>query len=255
MPTSTSTDDNQTTTGGESSSTSHGELFCNLTTFFQFTTYLFLIYFFLKFSDSEGVVVRKDSIGGSRCSIVGNESITITVSEFKAGKNANFLKNKKIQKLYVEYSFLDLKSEETETPFALPKPKSPGEAIVFNFSKVIPMDKQGQSVRRKLLSKLLKENQDTKEGSSAKSGGLSKNITFSLVSEPEESTGECEIVGTATVDLEALYKSERDLVDVVLDIYSIEPQTRVSKFLGSKKIIGTLTVSVLAADVFKSLKL
>ena len=91
--------------------------------------------------------------------------------------------------------------------------------------------------------------------SSAKSGGLSKNITFSLVSEPEESTGECEIVGTATVDLEALYKSERDLVDVVLDIYSIEPQTRVSKFLGSKKIIGTLTVSVLAADVFKSLKL
>ena len=207
------------------------------------------------FLDSEGVVVRKDSIGGSRCSIIGNECITITVSEFKAGKNANFLKNKKIQKLYVEYSFLDLKSEETETPFALPKPKSPGEAIVFNFSKVIPMDKQGQSVRRKLLSKLLKENQDTKEGSSAKSGGLSKNITFSLVSEPEESTGECEIVGTATVDLEALYKSERDLVDVVLDIYSIEPQTRVSKFLGSKKIIGTLTVSVLAADVFKSLKL
>ena len=77
-----------------------------------------------------------ESIGGSHSSINGNESITITVSEFKAGKNANFLKNKKIQKLFVEYSFLDLKSEETETPFALPKPKSAGETIVFNFSKV-----------------------------------------------------------------------------------------------------------------------
>ena len=122
--------------------------------------------------------------------------------------------------------------------------------IIYIFVKVIPMDKQGQPTRRKLLSKLLKEDQE-KEG-----GTISKKITFSLVSEPEEETaGECEIVGTTAVDLEALYKSERDLVDAVLDIYSVEPQTRVSKFLGSKKIIGTLTVSVLASDVFKSLKI
>ncbi len=191
--------------------------------------------------DSEGVVVRKDDSG--------NEAITITISEFKAGKNANFLKNKKIQKIYVEYSFLDLKPEETETPFALPKPKASGESIVFNFSKVIPMDKLEHSARRKLLAKILSE--DAKEGKSSK-----KPITFSLVSEPEESEdGKCEDVGTATVDLEALYKSDLDLVDAVLDVHSVEPQTRVSKFLGAKKIIGTLTVSVLASDVFKSLKL
>lgn len=59
----------------------------------------------------------------------------------------------------------------------------------------------------------------------------------------------------ATVDLEAMYKSGRDLVDAVLDVHSAEPQTRVSRFLGSKKTIGTLTVSVMASDVFKSLKL
>ena len=165
------------------------------------------------------------------------------MSEFKAGKNANFLKNKKIQKLFVEYSFLDLKAEETETPFALPKPKATGEAIVFNFSKVVPMDKQGQGPRRKLLTKMLKEEK-------------SFSITFSLVSEPDESEdGKCEDVGTASVDLQALYKAEQDLTDAALDVYSVEPQTRVSKFLGSKKIIGTLTVSVIAADVFKSLKL
>ena len=66
------------TTTGESSSTSH---------------------------DSEGVVVRKESIGGSRSSVMGNEAITVTVSEFKAGKNAGFLKNKKIEKLFVEYRY------------------------------------------------------------------------------------------------------------------------------------------------------
>ena len=73
-----STEDGTTTTSGESSSTTH---------------------------DSEGVVVRKESIGGSRSSVMGNEAITVTVSEFKAGKNASFLKNKKIEKLFVEYRY------------------------------------------------------------------------------------------------------------------------------------------------------
>ena len=36
---------------------------------------------------------------------MGNEAITVTVSEFKAGKNAGFLKNKKIEKLFVEYRY------------------------------------------------------------------------------------------------------------------------------------------------------
>ena len=214
--------DSETTITGDSSSTTH---------------------------DSEGVVVRKDSIGGSRCSIIGNEAITIAISEFKAGKNASFLKSKKIQKLFVEFNFLDLKPEESETPFALPKPKAPGESIVFNFSKVIPMGKQDQASRRRLLTKILKQEDN-------KSKKLSKFITFTLVSEPEESDdGKCEDVGTAQVDLEQLFKSERDLIDATLDVHSVEPQTRVSKFLGSKKTIGTLTVSILVGDVFKSLNL
>ena len=50
-------------------------------------------------------MVRKESIGGSRSSVMGNEAITVTVSEFKAGKNAGFLKNKKIEKLFVEYRY------------------------------------------------------------------------------------------------------------------------------------------------------
>jgi hypothetical protein len=132
------------TTTGESSSTSH---------------------------DSEGVVVRKEnSIGGSRSSVAsGTDCITITVSEFTAGKNANFFKNKKIQKLFVEYSFLDLKAEETETPFALPKPKAANESIVFNFSKVIPMDRQTQTARRRMLTKILSK-EAAATGAEAKDG-------------------------------------------------------------------------------------
>lgn len=237
----TSQDDSAaTTTGGESSSTSH---------------------------DSEGVVVRRASLagGGKGSTVLGNEAITITITEFKAGKNANFLKNKKIQKLFVEYSFLDLKAEETETPFALPKPQTAGESIVFNFSKVIPLDKQNHGSRRRLLTKILSNEKpsdasqdDQASGKSSKAGKNQKCIVFSLVSEPDETEGKdgkCEDVGTATVDLEAIDKSGQDLVDAVLDVHSVEPQTRVSKFLGSKKIIGTLTVSVLAVDVFNSLKL
>ena len=85
-----------------------------------------------------------------------------------------------------------------------------------------------------------------------------KEIIFKLVSEPDEGKdGNCEDVGRAVVDLENLYKSGEDLVDAVLDVQSVEPQSRVSrmsKLLGSKKPIGTLTVSILASDVFKSLK-
>ena len=83
----------------------------------------------------------------------------------------------------LDFRFLDLKPEETETPFALPKPKTPGESIVFNFSKVIPMDKTNQIARRRLLTKILTQD-STKEDSTTAKG--SKDIIFNLVSEPDE---------------------------------------------------------------------
>ncbi len=68
----------EATTGGESSSTSH---------------------------DSEGVVVRRSRESIRRASVPTTDVMVITVTEFKAAKNANFLKNKKIQKLFVEYRY------------------------------------------------------------------------------------------------------------------------------------------------------
>lgn len=37
--------------------------------------------------------------------------------------------------LFVDFSFLDLPVNETETPCALAKPTTPNKNIVFNFSK------------------------------------------------------------------------------------------------------------------------
>ena len=45
---------------------------------------------------------------------MGNEAITVTVSEFKAGKNASFLKNKKIEKLFVEYRYIFFQADENQ---------------------------------------------------------------------------------------------------------------------------------------------
>ena len=42
--------------------------------------------------------------------------------------------NDSIKQLFVEYKFLGIDAQETETPFSLPKPQ-PGHQIQFNFSK------------------------------------------------------------------------------------------------------------------------
>ncbi len=143
----------------------------------------------------------------------------------------------------------------------MPKPKAPGEAIVFNFSKVIPMDRQTQGGRRRALAKLLQTQDPSASGTEAKEasddgGKKSSVINFNIVSEPESADDtKCEDVGVATVDLVAVHKSGTDLVDAVIDVFSAEPQSKVSRLLGSRKPIGTLTVSILVTEVFKSLKI
>jgi len=45
------------------------------------------------------------------------------------------LYNDTIKMLFVDYSFLDLPIQETETPCAVAKPTTPDKNIMFNFSK------------------------------------------------------------------------------------------------------------------------
>ena len=70
-----------------------------------------------------------------------------------------------------------------------------------------------------------------------------------------EQEGDCEEVGTATVDLEVILKTGRDLVDEKIDVFSTEARTKVGRLLHGNKPIGSLTISIQAADLFKSLRI
>ncbi|TRY74599.1 hypothetical protein TCAL_00595 [Tigriopus californicus] len=186
--------------------------------------------------NSEGVVMRRHSPLTKRASIPNLDVVIISISEFRVtNKNAKLLKDDQVEKLYVEFKFLDVPDEELETPFSLPKPKKLGDSIVFNFRKVIPLDRGEQSNRRRLFSKML-SNQ-----------GASSKLRFTVVSEPSEKAKYCDDIGIAEVDLASILKSKKDLVDCNLEV------------LGETKKgtepIGTLTVSILATEVIKSLKL
>ena len=72
-------------------------------------------------------------------------------------------------------------------------------------------------------------------------------LRFRLVSEPPDSEPDldCEDIGEAVLDLGIIDRSGQDLVDHHLDVVSLEhPDT----------VIGNLTVTVEAAQAFKSIK-
>ena len=150
-------------------------------------------------------------------------------------EDADFIEDDKVSQLYVEYKFLDLPPEELETPFSLPKP-SALDKITFNFRKVIKVDRTDNSPRRRLVSKMLRSEEDS-----------SRLLKFMVVSEPPDSEPDldCEDIGIANVDLGIIERSGKDLVDQQLEVLSID---------GSKTCIGTLTVTIQAAQAFKSIR-
>ena len=68
-----------------------------------------------------------------------------------------------------------------------------------------------------------------------------------VVSEPPDSEPDldCEDIGIANVDLGIIERSGKDLVDQQLEVLSND---------GSKTCIGTLTVTIQAAQAFKSIR-
>ena len=178
--------------------------------------------------DSEGVVTKTRSLPTK-------DNIIIVVSEFEAAPNAAFITDENVSLLYVEYSFLDIPTEELETPFSLPKPSSQ-ERITFNFRKVFNVERSSNSTRRRLVSRMLRSAEDE-----------SRLVRFKLVSEPPDSQPDldCEDIGVADVDLGIIDRTGKDLLDQNVDVFSIEhPDV----------CIGTLIVSIQAAQAFKSIK-
>ena len=66
--------------------------------------------------------------------IFQDSTVTITIGSVSINEDASIMGRSDIQMLFVEYRFLNVPLEETETPFSLPKPK-PGNRITFNFRK------------------------------------------------------------------------------------------------------------------------
>jgi protein fantom len=64
------------------------------------------------------------------------DTVTIVVGEVTLNEDAPFLNDDRYKMLYIEYRFLGVPLEETETPYSLPKPK-PDKPISFNFTKGI----------------------------------------------------------------------------------------------------------------------
>ena len=63
---------------------------------------------------------------------VTSDEVRVTVSHATID-DADILNNDSIKMLYIEYSFLGVPLEETETPFTLPK--MAGKPMNYNFSK------------------------------------------------------------------------------------------------------------------------
>ena len=185
-------------------------------------------------NDSEGVVTKKSPVKKVSC-LPTKDNIIILVSDFEAAQDASFITNDQVSLLYVEYAFLDVPPEDLETPFSLPKPGSM-EKITFNFRKVFTVDRAENSPRRRLVSKMLNSEQDS-----------ARLLRFTLVSEPPDSEPDldCEDIGVADIDLGIIDRSSQDLVDQRLEVKALESPDRV---------LGTLTVTIEAAEAFKSIR-
>lgn len=63
-----------------------------------------------------------------------SDLVTVSINHVKFHADAPIYGDDDIKKLFVEYRFLGVDPEETETEFALPKPP-PDTPINFNFTK------------------------------------------------------------------------------------------------------------------------
>ncbi|XP_052817311.1 protein fantom-like isoform X2 [Mya arenaria] len=182
-------------------------------------------------SDSEGVMVApKPSKRKQKPESKPGNSVTVAINRVSLEEDSAAMANDHIKQLFVEYKFLGIDPQETETPFSLPKPK-PYHNIQFNFSNTFHVDFENNYQRRQYLASMLLPT-DPDDG----------RIRFTLVSEPPEDDqdGDCEDVGVACVNVRDILTKRRDLEDQDVDIMDIETEQTV---IGSMN----LTVQCLAA--------
>ncbi|KAM4722559.1 protein fantom [Rhinophrynus dorsalis] len=160
-----------------------------------------------------------------------SEKIRIEIISLSLNVESDVVQNDTIQRLFVEYRFCNLPTEET--PVSLQKPTN-GQRIHYNYSNVIHVDKENNQARRDFIRSVL--DQPNSSNSSVK---------FTVVSDPpeDEQDLECEDIGFASISLKEILQTNKDIINRSIEIYSLQ---------SGGDIIGQLTVTVEAAGALKS---
>ncbi|XP_058502126.1 protein fantom-like isoform X4 [Solea solea] len=179
-------------------------------------------------SDSDDCIVHGQAAGRKASERVRVEVVSLSLrAESRVVRDAN------VVRLFVEYSLLDLPTEET--PLSLPKPAQ-GRSINFNYSKVIPVDAENNAARRRLLRDVLRGRRPQME-----------RIRFTVVSEPpeeEEQDRECEDMGVAFLRIPEILERRKDLMETRLNVVDV---------LDSSEVVGSLTVSVEGLEALQAI--
>ncbi|XP_044048154.1 protein fantom [Siniperca chuatsi] len=179
-------------------------------------------------SDSDDCIVHGQATGRKPSQRVRVEIMSLSLRpESRAARDGS------VVRLFVEYSLLDLPTEET--PLSLPKPPR-GKSINYNYSKVIPVDAENNGARRRLLRGVLQGRNPEME-----------RIRFTVVSEPpeeEEQERECEDVGVAFLRIPEILEKQRDLTETSLSVLDVED---------GSEVVGSLTVSVEGLEALQAI--
>uniref|UniRef100_A0A1A8G3P5 RPGRIP1-like n=1 Tax=Nothobranchius korthausae TaxID=1143690 RepID=A0A1A8G3P5_9TELE len=179
-------------------------------------------------SDSDDCIVQRPEAGGKLL-----ERVRVQVVSLSLTPESRLVRDDSVVRLFVEYNFLDLPTQET--PMSLPKPPQ-GRSIYFNYSQVFPVDAERNEARRRLLRAVLLGRKPDMD-----------RIRFMVVSEPpeeEEQEKECEDVGVAYLKIHEMLENQEDLMEASLMGQRTNTHTHT---------LGRLTVSVEGLDVLRAI--
>ncbi|XP_035981500.1 protein fantom [Fundulus heteroclitus] len=179
-------------------------------------------------SDSDDCIVQGQSTGRKL-----SERVRVEVVSLSLTPQSRLALDDSVVRLFVEYNFLDLPTEET--PLSLPKPPQ-GRLINFNYSKVIPVDSENNGARRRLLREVLQGRNPQME-----------RIRFTVVSEPpeeEEQERECEDVGVAYLSIPEILEKQEDVTEASLSVLDVED---------SSEVVARLTVSMEGLEALRAI--
>ncbi|XP_047451230.1 protein fantom [Mugil cephalus] len=179
-------------------------------------------------SDSDDCIIHGLTTGRKP-----TERVRVEIVSLSLRPGSRVTRDDSVVRLFVEYSFLDLPTEET--PLSLPKPPQ-GKSLNYNYSKVVPVDAENNEPRRRLLRRVLQGRNPQME-----------RIRFTVVSEPpeeEEQDRECEDVGVAFLRIPEILETGRDLMESSLTVVDVED---------SSEVVGSLVVSVEGLEALQSI--